>query len=117
MPIPPASTCPLPQARPIMAESQMVAAVVRPSTRYLRSWWTITPAPMKPMPVRAPCTTRLAASAPMGWSCWIMLMAIAALREISAWVRSPAGRLYNWRLRPIRPPNSVANNRLARNRN
>jgi hypothetical protein len=43
---------------PTAAVTQIDAAVVSPRMRFWPGFWTITPAPRKPMPVTMPCTAR-----------------------------------------------------------
>src|ERR1051325_5905438 len=101
-----------PSAMPIAATTQMVAALVSPTTAPRA--WRIVPAPMKPTPVTIWAATRVV-SVPGGIDPppadsiasdrWVYSTEPTQIRML---VRSPAGLPPISRSRPIAPPSSVA---------
>ena len=94
---------------PMQAASQVQAALVSPRTLKCRAACTMTPAPRKPIPVRIPCITRLPASETiLASSEWTITSSMAVARLTSDSVFNPIGLPCRSRLRPIKPPASVA---------
>src|SRR6266487_3655529 len=97
---------------PIAATTQIVAALVRPTTAPRA--WRIVPAPIKPTPVTICAATRVV-SVPAGITP-VLAVSIASERcvystdpmQIRMLVRSPAGLPPSSRSRPMAPPSSVA---------
>src|ERR1051326_6606147 len=105
---------------PIAAETQSVAAVVRPRT--VSPWRMIAPAPRKPMPVTI-CAAMRVGSARTTWPPPVRksrkpyaetIVNSAEPRQTRRWVRRTASRARSSRLKPSPPPSAAASARRAR---
>jgi len=104
----PRINCPPPNAAPINAHDQRLAAVVSPWIFCELRSRIMTPAPRNPSPVISPCNTRLTAWASSFTKSLISMMAVADPMATRLCVRIPADLWWSHRLRPRMVPTKRA---------